>query len=131
MSGKYDDMINLPHHVSEKHQQISLQNRAAQFAPFAAVVGYDAAVMENARVTEARVVLDEDQKVELNSKLRKIIDEDIKEITVTHFRPDEKKDGGAYVAFTGIVKKIDDFEKVIVFKTGERISIENILAIDL
>jgi len=131
MTGPYDDMINLPHHVSKAHPQMSLINRAAQFAPFAALTGYDAAVKEAARLTGKRIALDEDALDDLAMKLRVLADRiaDHPEIVITYFRPDDKKEGGAYVTSVGAVKRIDDYERAIVLVSGEKIMMEDILDI--
>ena len=98
MSGKYDDIIDLPHPTSKKHPRMSRQNRAAQFSPFAALTGYDAAIRETARITEDRRELSEDAAVELNYKISLLQQEQagVKKIKVIYFRQDTTKDGGAY-----------------------------------
>jgi len=132
MSGKYDDILNLPHHVSASRPHMSAIERAAQFAPFAALTGYDAAVRETARLTDARLELDEYEKEALNDKLR-VLDENLEsgpEVTITYFLPDGKKAGGAYVTASGTVKKIDGYERVVVLEDGGRIPIDEIAGID-
>jgi len=128
MTGPYDDIINLPHHVSVTRSQMSPVNRAAQFSPFAALTGYDAAINETARLTDERIELDEDIITALDMKLRMLADviTDHPEIAVTYFQPDEKKDGGAYVTVAGVLKKINDHERFIVLMNGEKILIEDI-----
>lgn len=129
---RYDDIIHLPHHISATHPQMSLENRAAQFAPFAAVVGYDAAITETARLTNQRPLLDDDEKMLLSAKLQ-LIQDSIKarpEVTITYFEPDDKKDGGAYVAATGVVKKVDAYERRVMMMNEKSIPIDDILAID-
>jgi len=109
MTGTYDDIINLPHHVSVTRPHMTAVDRAAQFSPFAALTGYDAAIRETARLTDERVELDEYIKDALNKRLQ-IIAERMKEqpeITITYFQPDTKKSGGANITDTGTVKKID------------------------
>lgn len=130
--GNYDDIINLPHHVSTTHPQMSLIDRAAQFAPFAALVGYDAAVKETARLTNKRIELDEYEKEALNERLRFVADwmEERPEITITYFQPDDKKDGGAYMTVTGCVKKIDDYQGIVCLTDGTKIPIEEIFEIE-
>lgn len=132
MTGAYDDIINLPHHVSATRPRMTLIDRAAQFAPFAALTGYESAVKEAARLTDKRIELDEYEKEALSEKLQLILEQldECPEITVTYFQPDDKKDGGAYVALTGCVKKIDEFERVVVMTNGTKVSIEKILQID-
>ncbi len=132
MSGQYDDIINLPHHVSSTRPQMSRENRAAQFSPFAALTGHDAAVLETARLTDQRIELAEGTIAELDMKLNMLAEmiDSRPEVTVTYFRPDAKKDGGAYVTVTGAVKRIDDYEHAIVLMTGEAIKIPDILDIE-
>lgn len=132
MTGAYDDIINLPHHVSAKRPHMSVIDRAAQFSPFAAVVGYDAAVKETARLTDRRVELDEYEKDALNEKLNIVAEhiEERPEIAITYFKPDDKKAGGAYVTVTGCVKKIDDYEHIVCLTDGTKIAIGEILEIE-
>ena len=131
MSVKYDDIINLPHHTSNKHPAMSLEARAAQFAPFAALTGYDEAVKETARFTDKRIVLDDEEKSILDNKLQIIQEQLLKrpDVTFTYFLPDLKKDGGKYVSVTGIVKKIDGYNQVIVLEDKTVIPIHEIVAI--
>lgn len=127
---KYDDIINMPHHVSSKRQRMSMIDRAAQFSPFAALTGYDAAVKETARLTDKRIELDEYEKAALDEKLRIALENPEEEITITYFKPDVKKDGGAYISNTGKIKKIDDYERVVVLIDGLKIPIEDITEIE-
>lgn len=132
MSGKYDDIINLPHHVSSRRAPMTMIDRAAQFSPFAALTGYDAAIQETGRLTEGYIHLDESSKESLNEQLRLIqesLDEQ-PEITVTYFRPDERKNGGAYISITGTVRKIDQYEQAIIMSDGMAIPFEYIHAIN-
>lgn len=129
MSGKYDDIINLPHHVSEKHPQMSLHDRAAQFSPFAALTGYDDAVKETARLTDTIFELDEDEKSILDEKLKRGL-ENKDEISVTYFIKDSKKEGGSYNTVSGRVKKIDEYLRTLVLNSGEEIPIDNIYDIN-
>lgn len=132
MSGKYDDILNLPHHVSASRPHMPAADRAAQFAPFAALTGYDAAVRETARQTDARLELDECEKEALNDKLR-VLDEHLgsaPEVAVTYFRPDGRKAGGAYVTVSGAVRKIDGYARVVVLADGGRIPIDEIAGLD-
>lgn len=128
---KYDDILNLPHHVSQRHPQMPVENRAAQFAPFAAITGHDAAIRETARFTDTRIVLDEDALDALDLKIHILAEllSESPEVVVTYFQPDAKKDGGAYVTSAGIAKKFDDVERVLVFTSGEVIAIDEILDI--
>lgn len=128
---KYDDIINLPHPVSSRHPQMSLHDRAAQFSPFAALTGYDAAVKETARLTEQRIELDESSKSLLDEKLG-IVQEQLDqkpEITITYFKPDPKKAGGSYVEVAGSIKKIDEYERLLVLCSGEKIPIDEVIAV--
>lgn len=126
---EYEDIIALPHHVSASHPQMALADRAAQFSPFAALTGYEDAIDESARLTEEQIELDENAREELDEKLRQIREcgEAHPEITVTYFRKDARKDGGAYVTLTGRVKKIDEYARIISFMDGTVVRIENIL----
>lgn len=111
--GKYDKIINLPHHVSSTHPHMSMIDRAAQFSPFAALTGYDAAVKETARLTEQKIELDEYEKAALDQRIL-LLQEHLKElpeVTITHFVPDERKDGGKYFSITEAVKKIKKQKK--------------------
>ena len=131
MTREYDDIIHLPHHVSTKRPHMAAINRAAQFSPFAALTGHDAAIKETARRTDERVELDEYMRETLNQKLQIIADQlkEHPEITITYFQPDDKKDGGAYVTATGIAKKIDEYERLVVMTDGRAISIAEIISI--
>lgn len=127
----YEDIVNLSPHISKKHPQPSMMDRAARFAPFAAITGYEEMVLEEARVTEARIDLDEGALALLNEKLNMIqefLDEE-PEVTITYFEPDKKKSGGAYVNITGIVKRIDEYEHFVIMTDGKKIRIEDIYAI--
>lgn len=130
--GPYDDIIHLPHHRSQTHPPMPLQDRAAQFAPFAALTGYGAALHETARLTEQRAELTESEKAALDRRLQLLSDRlaDRPEITVTYFRPDERKEGGAYVTVTDTAKKIDAYERVLVLQSGLCIAIDRICAMD-
>ena len=131
MSNKYDDIINLPHHVSKTRPQMSMHDRAAQFSPFSALTGYDAAIKETGRRTEKRVEPDEDELQILNMKLKLLIDniDEEPEVTFTYFKPDERKSGGKYVEVFGVVKKADDFNRLIVMRGGEKIKMDDVIDI--
>lgn len=132
MTNAYDDIIHLPRHVSAKHPQMAVSDRAAQFAPFAALTGHDAAIKETARLTDERKELDEYTMDALRDRLQMIAErlEERPEITVTYFRPDEKKTGGAYIAAAGVVKRIDEYKRVIVMDDGKMIPIDEIISIE-
>ena len=128
---RYDDIINLPHHVSPTRKQMSIHDRAAQFAPFAALVGYDDAVAETARLTESRPALDEQEQKELDIRLRYLADH-LKEqlvVRIQYFVPDERKSGGAIFEFNGVIRKIAN--GVIVTADDINICIEDIIALDV
>lgn len=129
--GKYDDIIHLPHHVSSTRPHMPMTDRAAQFMPFRALTGYEDAVRETARYTDERIELTEDEKALLDMRLQKLADEisNQPKVTLTYFRPDKKKAGGAYICVTGQLKKIDDHEGYLILTGGERILIEDILEI--
>lgn len=129
--GKYDDIINLPHHESKKHPRMSKQARAAQFAPFAALTGYDDVIKETARLTSERIEINEELKAILDAKLQIIHDKIYSkpEITFTYFVPDIKKDGGSYVTVMGKVIKIDEFNQNIILENRTEISISEIIEI--
>lgn len=129
---KYDDMLHLPHHVSVRHPQMPLMDRAAQFSPFAALTGYDSAIKETERLTEEWEELDESRKEMLDERLQ-IIRENFSgkpEIIFTYFQPDEKKSGGAYLTVTGKVKKINEYEHQIIMEDGTVLPIENLFSIE-
>ena len=128
----YEDIIHLPHHVSETHPRMSRLNRAAQFSPFAALTGYGAAIQEAGRLTDRKIQLDEDSQAVLDRKLAILREQLSKrpEVTVTYFQPDGKKDGGAYASFSGQVKKIQDDEKLLVFTGGTQIPFSDVLDLD-
>ena len=129
---KYDDIINLPHYTSSKRPRMAMIDRAAQFSPFAALTGYDAAVKETARLTEDRVELDEYQKSALNERLQ-ILQERLSNapvISITYFVPDERKSGGAYCTETGVIKKFDYYERAVIMRSGTHIPIDEIIGIE-
>ena len=129
--GKYDDIINLPHHVSATRPHMPMVDRAAQFMPFRVLTGYEDAVRETARLTDEKIELTEDEKAILDMRLQKLADKigSQPKVTVTYFQPDKKKAGGAYVCVTGQLKKIDDFEGALILMGGEHVLIEDIVDI--
>lgn len=132
MTDKYDDIINLPRHVSKKRPPMPIKDRAAQFSPFAALTGHDAEVKETARITEKRVELDQYMKEKLSHKIQILMDKvkEEPEVNMTYFEPDDKKDGGAYITITGRVKKIDEYERTIIMKDGGVIPMDEILNVE-
>jgi hypothetical protein len=133
--GKYDDIIDLPRHVSQTHAQMPLLSHAAQFSSFAALTGFDAAVSETARLTEARVELDRDALDALDGTIRALSEASAAggapEAEFRFFVPDERKDGGRYETLRGAVEKVDAYERRIVFSDGRRLSLEDIVSIEL
>ena len=132
MSGKYDDIIHMERPVSRHHVPMPLENRAAQFAPFAALTGYDDAVDEAARITGSRIELSEEMKGELDMKLSEIASHiaEHPEVSVTYFVPDLLKDGGEYVTVTGAVRKINLTERQIVLENIGAISIDDVFELN-
>ena len=129
--GKYDDIINLPHYEPKNHKRMSMYARAAQFAPFAALTGYEDSVKETARVTNKRIEIDDEVKAILDWKLQEIQEDIFKEpiVTITYFVPDIKKSGGKYVTVTGNVKKVDEFKQVIILDKNKEIPIGEVIEI--
>ena len=128
----YEDIINLPHHISKKYPRMSLEARSAQFAPYAALTGYDEVLAETARITNARIEIDENLKTIIDSKLQ-IIRENIKNkplISVVYFVPDLKKNGGKYVTVNGNVKKIDEYRNVLVLDDSMEIEVKEIIQLE-
>ena len=125
---EYDDIINMPHHVSSTHPQMSMLDRAAQFSPFAALTGHGDAVKETARLTDEKAELTEDEISALNNQLNYLSDhaDERPEITVEYFVPDERKSGGAYVTITGNFKRVNVYDNTLVFVNGEIIPINEI-----
>ena len=132
MKGPYDDIIELPHHVSATRPHMPMSDRAAQFSPFAALVGYDDAIRETSRLTDEKIVLSEETKEDLNQKLRIISDHlnDHPEVLITYFLPDAKKAGGEYVTAAGCVRKIDLLERCVYMWDGSAIPIDDIYEIE-
>ncbi len=130
---KYEDIINLPRYISKKHPQMPIEERAAQFAPFAALVGYEDAVEETARITEKRIELNEEEKNILDIKIQ-MLSEQINvqihpNITIIYFIPDLKKEGGKYIKVSGVIKKIDEFKQLIILDDKTEIPIKDIINI--
>ena len=132
IKSKYDEIMGLPHHVSRTRPQMPMSDRAAQFAPFAALTGYDSAIKETGRLTDEKIELDEEALTTLDMKYQFLMDalDDEPEVTITYFQPDERKAGGKYVSATGAVKKVDDFERRITMRDGAKIPMDNVLSID-
>lgn len=131
--GNYDDIINLPHHVSTAHPQMSQHDRAAQFSPFAALAGHDAAIHETARLTERRHEPGEDYADLLDRKLQQLRNYPGRPplISVRYFEPDAKKAGGAYVTASGRLKRIDDHRRLLVLEDQTEIPVSQIIELEL
>ncbi len=129
---RFDHIINLPHHVSRVREPMSAWSRAAQFSPFAALTGYDAAVKETARLTTERMEIDDDTKQKLSQRLNMIQDvlAERPEVEFTYFVPDHKKAGGEYTTHSAPVKKIDLYQRVVTLTDGTLIPIDEIIEID-
>ena len=132
MTGEYEDIIHLPHHVSSKRPQMSMLDRAAQFSPFAALTGYDDAIQETGRLTEQKIELDEETLEKLDERFQ-ILQEHLgeqPEVQFTYFKPDERKDGGTYLTVSGVVRKIKLYEREILLQDGTIIPVDDILKME-
>ena len=129
---KYDDIINLPHHQSTERAHMSLHDRAAQFAPFAALTGHEEAIEETARVTDEKTTLDESTVAKINEMLFDIAQHlsEKKTVSITYFVPDKKKSGGAYLTDVGIIKKIDELEQTVLMDSSMMIPMQEIRNIE-
>ena len=128
MNNRYDEIMELPHHVSTTRPQMPMSDRAAQFAPFAALTGYDSAIKETGRLTDERIELDEEALTALDRKYQLLIEalDDAPEVTIIYFQPDERKAGGQYVSATGTVKKVDTFGRRILLQDGTSIPLDSV-----
>lgn len=132
MTGKYDDILRLPHHVSASRKPMAMTARAAQFAPFAALSGYDAEVQEAGRLTDRPIEPDEYEKEAMNARLR-LLTRHLREkwvVSLVFFQPDERKAGGAYVTRTGTVKKLYETERLLTLTDGTVIPLDDLIALD-
>ena len=125
----YDDIINLPNLTSKNHPRMSLHDRAAQFAPFAALTGHKQLIQETQRLTEDKKELDENKKSVLNQKLLYFI-ETKEKIKITYFKKNQKKSGGDYLTTIQRIKKIDSIYKTITLQNGQIIKMEDIYEIE-
>ena len=132
MSGPYDDIISLPHPTSSRHPRMPISDRAAQFSPFAALAGHSAALAETARLTDRQIELSDDDKAVLDQKQRILLEhiKECPEITVTWFRPDEKKDGGQYITTTGRLRRIDECNQVLILVDDIKIPLTHVVDLD-
>ena len=126
---RYDDIICLPHHQSEKHPRMSMEERAAQFSPFAALTGYGAIIAETGRLTDSRIELTDERKDEIDRRLNELL-ESGNPAVITFFEPDEKKDGGRYVSVRGKLKRYDLLEEAVLLETGQRIPVRDLFRIE-
>ena len=127
MTDRYDDIIDMPHHVSNNRPRMSMSDRAAQFAPFAALTGFGAVITEAGRQTDKRIPLGESDLEALNEKLRDVMRRAFQHplITVTYFVPDSKKAGGTYKVHTGNVRTVSEFDRVIIFDDETKILLDD------
>lgn len=132
MNPKYDSILHLPHHVSRTRPQMSMSDRAAQFAPFAALTGYHAAVQETGRFTDSKIELDEDMLTMLNLKYQLLLEHlsECPTVSFTYFVPDAHKTGGAYHTVTGIVQKIDHTKRLILLQNGAQIPMDDVFNLE-
>lgn len=126
----YEDILYMPHHVSTKHPPMSVSDRAAQFSPFAALSGHDAAIQETGRLTDIQVEQSEELRALLDRKQQYLATLEQPEVTVTYFLPDGRKDGGAYVTVTGQLKRIDPVERVLILVGGQSIPLDDIIDVN-
>lgn len=132
MKERYDDILNLPHPVSARHPRMPVSSRAAQFSPFAALTGYDAAIRETARLTDRKTELDDSAKAILDLK-QQVLTNALPakpQVTVTYFVADERKSGGAYVSAAGRLKKIDPVARRLVLTDGTVIPLDDVLELE-
>ena len=128
---KYDDIIDLPHHQSKSRPHMPVSDRAAQFAPFAALTVYGEAIRETTRLTDQRIELSESQIAELDWRLGELLSriEEKPRITVTYFIADERKTGGKYVTCSGVLNKFDESNRILYLEDGTKIPLKDIIEI--
>ncbi len=129
---KYNDIMNLPHHEPKTRQRMPIINRAASFSPFAALTGYDDKIKETGRLTSEKIELNEETKEVINTKIQMVLDfiDTSPEVNITYFLPDDKKSGGAYVNHIGFIKRVDEYERKVIFEDKFFIPIDDILEIE-
>ena len=132
MSGRYDDILHLPHPTSVRHPRMPISERATIFSPFAALPGHAGAIAETARLTDQKMELDEDTKAELDRRQAVLLEHisEQPEITVTWFQPDERKDGGSYLTATGRLKKLDAIQRLLVLTDGTEIPLDDVASLE-
>ena len=133
LTHRYDDIIDLQHWQSPTRPRMSRLNRAAQFAPFAALTGHDAAIQETGRLTDTFKELDESRKAELDEKLRYLAEHlhEEPQVLITYFQPDGKKEGGAYLSVAGLVRRIDEYEKSVVMEDRTISAVDRIFGVEV
>lgn len=133
MEGKYDDIIWLEYKGPKRHPRMSIHERAAQFAPFAALTGYDDVIAETGRLTGSKIELDEEQRASLNAVLQTVRGRLLErpEVLLTYFRPDSRKAGGTYLRIKGHVRNIDEASRLVVLADGPSIPIDDLFSISL
>ena len=126
---KYKDIINMPHYQSQTRAHMSLHDRAAQFAPFAALTGHDAAISETARRTESKPEIDDEIKLKINTKLRKLMEMicECPKVQMEYFVPDKRKSGGACIVYKGILCDVDEYTGCVTLEDGKEVYFEDIL----
>lgn len=129
---RYDDILYMPHHQSKERPHMSLHDRAAQFAPFAALSGHEEAIEETARITDERIILDASKIEQINEKLSYIAShlKDKHVVSITYFKPDSRKKGGAYLTDIGVIKKFDESEHLVIMESGMKILLEQIVDVE-
>jgi len=134
MKTRYDDIIHLPHPTSLRHPRMSLQNRAAQFAPFAALTGYDAAIQETARLTEEKIELSETSRAVIDARLREVMEKNEAHeqpwVTLTFFLPDERKAGGMYETVNAQIRRVDPTGRRIFLTDGTELPVEDVYSLE-
>ena len=132
MSGKYDDILHLPHPTSVRHPRMPISERATIFSPFAALTGHAGAIAETACLTDQKMELDEDTKAELDRRQAVLMEHiaEQPEVTVTWFQPDERKDGGSYLTATGRLKKLDAIQRLLVLTDGTEIPLDDVASLE-
>lgn len=125
---RYDDIIDLPHY-EPRHRRMTLENRAAQFAPFAALTGHGTAIAETARLTDSMAELSSEEQTLLSRKLNFAFEKRLN-LTITYFLPDKLKAGGKYEITQGTIKKIDETERLLILTDGTLLPLDFITAID-
>lgn len=129
----YHDILHLPHHISTSRPQMPMSDRAAQFSPFAALTGYDSAIAETQRLTDQKIVLDDDALKHLDQKFQFLMKHltDEPNVSITYFKADERKTGGTYLKRSGTIKKLDAFKRQITMQDGTQIPMDDIVDINI